>query len=53
MCISIGRDYFWGGSERYAHFSVKNLIEIGLTGEKSHKNVFKQRILLKILAKNS
>ena len=41
--------FFGGDSERFAHFSVKNLIEIGLMGKKSHKNVFKQRILFKIL----
>ena len=26
-------------SERFAHFSAKNLIEIGLTGEKSHSKM--------------
>ena len=26
---------FWGDSERFAHFSAKNLIEIGLMGEQS------------------
>ena len=29
------RDYFQGRCEWFAHFSVKNLIEIGLMGEKS------------------
>ena len=29
-----------GDSERFAHFSVKNLIEIGLMGEKSHSKKY-------------
>ena len=28
---------FGGDSERFAHFSAKNLIEIGEMGEKSHR----------------
>ena len=28
-----------GDSERFAHFSAKNLIEIGLMGEKSHSKM--------------
>ena len=52
MCeVSLGI-ILGGDSERLAHFSVKNLIEIGLTREKSHKNVLQQRNLFKILAKN-
>ena len=36
-CTVIGRDYiiFEGDSEGFAHFSAKNLIEVGLMGEKS------------------
>ena len=30
---------FSGDSERFAHFSAKNLIEIGLMGEKSHSKI--------------
>ena len=31
---SLIRDNFRGDNERFAHFSAKNLIEIGLMGEK-------------------
>ena len=44
---------FGGGSERFAHFSAKYLIEIGSMGEISHSKMCKQMILLKFLAKNS
>ena len=30
---------FGGDSERFAHFYAKNLIEIGLMGEKSHRKM--------------
>ena len=35
----MGRDYLGGDCERFAHFSAKNLIEIGLMGEKSHSKM--------------
>ena len=51
--FTIPGNIFWGDSERFAHFSAKNLTETGLMGEKSQQNVIKQRILLKFLAKYS
>ena len=30
---------FGGDSERFAHFSVKNLIDIGLMGEKYNRKI--------------
>ena len=30
---------FGGDSERFAHFSAKNLIEFGMMGEKSHSKM--------------
>ena len=30
---------FRGDSERFAHFSAKNLIEFGMMGEKSHSKM--------------
>ena len=31
-----GQGLFWGDILRFAHFSDKNLIEVGLMGGKSH-----------------
>ena len=35
----ISRDFIRGDNERFAHFSTKNLIDIGLMREKSHSKM--------------
>ena len=38
-CLTLSQIFFGEDSERFAHFSAKNIIEIGLMGEISHNKM--------------